>query len=206
MNKITLAFISSAILLTGCSTMDAQDCQSANWEMIGMKDGENGKLLSTFGEYSQQCNEFGVNANRQLYEKGRDYGLTTFCTKDRGFSEGRQQNQNNNVCPAPLQSAFNQGYGIGLKYAAISREISNIESEIWSLNDAIKDKNKALEKQEKQLDQQEDVVAATKAYLKDFKKAQKRITKWKVQIEQLKHELAVQEYQYQELVNQFGYQ
>lgn len=185
--------------------MDAQDCQTANWEMLGMKDGENGKLLSRFGQYSQQCNAFGINANRQMYEKGRAAGLKTFCTQDKGFNEGRRKNENNNVCPSRLQEDFNTGFNIGLKYAAIDSEISYIESEIWTLKESIQDKKRTLDKQEAQLEQQEDVVAATKAYLKDFKRGQKQIAKWQRQIEHLKQDLAVMEYRYQKLVDQYGY-
>ena len=210
MKQLSMLTLSACLVgvfgLSGCATMNAEDCQNANWELIGMKDGEQGELLSTFGDYAQQCREFGIDANRALYEKGRTTGLSTFCTKDNGFYQGKRNKVNNSVCPGKAQTRFNEGYAIGQEYFVLNQEISTLESRIRSNLKATEKLVKKLSKQKEQIAQQEDKNAATNKYLDDYATGQKKIAQWEVQIDLAKQELAVKKYQYGELVKQYGYQ
>src|SRR5688572_32524746 len=97
-------------LLAGCATLDKDQCLRANWYAIGLEDGARGQPLERLGTHRRACAEHGVAANPERYVAGRNEGLKTFCTYERGFSHGRSGHADAGACPAPLAAGFRSGY------------------------------------------------------------------------------------------------
>jgi len=112
-----IIFFSLTMLVTfflgGCSTLSKADCITMDWFELGRTDGLEGKLRSTFQEYSKPCIKHGVVPNRKAYYEGHDKGLTVYCSRENGFDSGKKGLPYNPVCPE--DSLFRTGYDEGIK-------------------------------------------------------------------------------------------
>ena len=100
-------------LLVGCASMDRTECVNANWYAVGLEDGARGQPLERLGAHRRACAEYGVSPDAERYAAGRNEGLKSFCTYERGFAEGRSGHTNAGVCPATLAGGFQSGYQRG---------------------------------------------------------------------------------------------
>lgn len=103
--------------LTGYYSLSAEQCQTADWEMLGYEDGDSGKSLGLLGKHQESCGRFGIfidqDAYHKGYEKGRDAYIARYCTPDNGYQIGRKGKNYKNICPAELQVDFVQAYERG---------------------------------------------------------------------------------------------
>lgn len=119
------------VLLSACASISAEECLAADWYSIGVEDGAKGYTMSRLGAYRKDCAEVGVAPDADEYSRGRDVGLQSFCTYDRGFNEGKMGRYNSAVCPAgPLQAAFNEGYMAGRYVYDTTQTINRLENQL----------------------------------------------------------------------------
>ena len=70
---------------------------------------------------------------------GRNEGLKSFCTPERGYSEGRAGHAYAAGCPEPLAGSFLGGYRRGRELHDLHRQLSTLESEIARSKKALTD-------------------------------------------------------------------
>ena len=58
------------IQMSGCATLNESECQSANWEIIGLEDGSKGRNTSYIGEHREACSEYRIAPDLTSYIKG----------------------------------------------------------------------------------------------------------------------------------------
>lgn len=75
MKTVLLSFI--CLTLSGCVTMDAAECRSANWYDVGFRDGLFGMQRMDI-TYDEQCAKSGAKLDRAAYAKGWQEGLWEF--------------------------------------------------------------------------------------------------------------------------------
>src|SRR5688572_14241675 len=78
-----------ACLLAGCASLDKDECRNADWYAIGLEDGARGRTVERLGDHRRACAEHGVAPQSERYVAGRNEGLKSFCTYERGYSQGR---------------------------------------------------------------------------------------------------------------------
>jgi len=117
-------------LLTGCAGMDRNQCVSANWYAIGLEDGARGQPLERLGTHRRACAEHGIATDAERYVAGRNEGLKSFCTYERGFSHGRGGHAYGGACPAPLAAAFQAGYQRGHELYELHRSLNEVQKQI----------------------------------------------------------------------------
>jgi Protein of unknown function (DUF2799) len=117
-------------LLSGCASMDRGECVSANWYAIGLEDGARGQPLERLGTHRRACSEHGVAPDAQRYVAGRNEGLKSFCTYERGFTQGRGGHAYGGTCPAPLAAAFQSGYQRGRELYDLHRSLNEVQKQI----------------------------------------------------------------------------
>jgi hypothetical protein len=145
MKSIFLILI--AVVVSSCTTLSKEDCQTMNWDERGKSDALKGKTSKVFADYSQTCNKHGVAVNPDEYAKGRDRGLRLFCTYENGQQFGREGKSYNKVCPQNLEIEFLKGYHIG------KREYE------------IEQKEKVLERRKQELEKKEAKLKSRQAIL-----------------------------------------
>ncbi len=202
--RITFASL-LALWLGGCATMSEEECLVADWHGIGFEDGAAGQPVAQLGRRREACAEHGVQPDTSAYRAGRNEGLEHYCTEMRGFRLGRAGGNYNGVCPADLEGLFLHAYEAG-------REIYVARSAVNSVAGAIGDR---AEEREHILDDITGMSArlisdeATReeriTLLADIARLKERHTELGIEIEDLEHELALREAEYQEVQRRSPY-
>ena len=126
------------MVLSACASISEEECLAADWYSIGVEDGSKGYPMSRIGNYRKDCAEVGVAPDADEYAEGRDYGLETFCTYERGYSEGKRGFSNKAVCPpGQLEAEFMQGYKAGHYIYGVNQQIRSLERDLAEVNQEV---------------------------------------------------------------------
>jgi hypothetical protein len=133
--KNYLVFAICLIALNGCASMSKSECANANWELRGLKDGQEGSPLSLLSRHAKACAKVDVFPNQAMYLEGHAKGARLYCTPRNGLSEGRDNQDYNDVCPIDLEASFLSSFidGLELKASEIQRNESDAESKLYRL-------------------------------------------------------------------------
>lgn len=134
-----IAPIFTLLILQGCASMSADECLTANWELIGLEDGSQGYELAKIGRHRKACAEHGVSPDLQAYEIGHKRGVRTYCTWDKGFAKGKSGGDYNGICPADLEIEFVSGLSSGREIYDLNRQLQATRSDMAELEDNIVD-------------------------------------------------------------------
>jgi Protein of unknown function (DUF2799) len=127
---LLLVFPLLLLVLAGCASLDKDECRSADWYAIGLEDGARGRPVERLGDHRRACAQHGVAPQPERYLAGRNEGLKTFCTYERGFSHGRQGQAYAGGCPAQLAAGFQAGYQTGRELHELERRHAEVGKEI----------------------------------------------------------------------------
>lgn len=137
--------------LSGCATMNGDECATSDWTAIGYEDGARGYTTERFGQHRKACAKHGITPNFTAYQTGRDQGLVEYCQPGRGFDVGSSGGQYNGVCSANLEGdfldAYNAGYQLYSLRSNVNRATSSInakERELERIEDKVRHKEAAL--------------------------------------------------------------
>jgi hypothetical protein len=125
------------LLISGCASLDRDECVNADWYAIGLEDGARGRALERLGDHRRACAKHNVTPNAERYLAGRNEGLKSFCTYERGYSEGRAGRAYSSACPQP--ESFLAGYQRGRELHELNRRLAELEKEIGRIKTALKD-------------------------------------------------------------------
>jgi len=114
------------LALAGCAgSMNAKECQSADWRAIGFEDGAKGRDAAYIGNRRKACGEHGVAIDFAAWQGGRAEGLAQFCRPLTGYRLGSRGYAYRGVCPPDLEpsflSAHADGYGLYERRLAVQR-------------------------------------------------------------------------------------
>jgi len=126
-----------SLLVAACASMDKDECRTADWYGIGLEDGARGRAVERLGEHRRACAKHNVTPDTARYIAGRNEGLRTFCTYDRGYAEGRAGHAYNAGCPDPAN--FLAGYQRGRELHELQRRLAEVDKEIARIKTALKD-------------------------------------------------------------------
>ena len=131
------AMLVGLLILSGCASLSAEECLAADWYTIGVEDGSRGQPVSRIGAHRKACAEVGVQPDMARYNDGRAFGLQSFCTRERGYSEGENGRSYSGVCPPHLEPIFMQGYLAGQDRYRLKQDIRRLESELAAVNEEV---------------------------------------------------------------------
>ena len=121
------------VLLSGCATLNKQECLNADWYSIGYVDGARGYPASRIGKHRQACAEFSVRPDFDQYDKGRIAGLVEYCNPRNGYWLGTKGVVYSGVCPKNLEGAFIVAYQQGKNVYEMEGQIKTGEKELRGL-------------------------------------------------------------------------
>jgi hypothetical protein len=133
--RINMIYVLPVMLLTllvlsACASLSKEECLAADWYTIGVEDGSRGYAVSRIGAHRKACAEVGVQPDMARYSEGRSFGLQSFCTRERGYSEGENGRSYRGVCPPHLEPIFMQGYLAGQDVYRVKKDIRRLEGEL----------------------------------------------------------------------------
>jgi len=146
--KISASTILACLaLLSGCSTLSEQECRSADWYLLGVKDGKQGELASLLDEHKESCTRYGIRPDENRYLAGREAGLKQYCQPGNAFSSGMNGEEYKGVCPPDVDAAFRRNntaalevYNSRKKIEEIDRQLSRKEHELTEKDTPEKEK------------------------------------------------------------------
>ena len=174
------------LLMTGavasCQTLSKEECQIADWEVIGRNDGAAGyNPQDRFAGHVKACSRIGVAPDQTLWQRGFDQGLRNYCTPMNGLAAGRAGKSYANVCPGNSSEGFLRGYNLGKSAYSKEDEIRGIESSIRSLEYEIS-------RLEKDARKESDRLRLEQIY-NDIRSNERRIGDYRRDIDRLRFEL-----------------
>jgi hypothetical protein len=117
--------------------MDKDECLSADWYAIGLEDGARGRAVERLGDHRRACAKHNVAPDPARYVSGRNEGLKSFCTYERGLSEGRAGHAYGAACPEASQ--FVAGYQRGREQYDLHRRLNEVNQDIARVKAALKE-------------------------------------------------------------------
>lgn len=127
------------LLAAGCASLGKDECITADWYAIGLEDGARGRAVERLGDHRRACAKHNVAPNAERYVAGRNEGLKSFCTPERGYSEGRAGHAYAAGCPAPLAGNFLAAYQRGRELHELNRQLDALEAQIGRSKKALTD-------------------------------------------------------------------
>ncbi|WP_129775762.1 DUF2799 domain-containing protein [Peristeroidobacter soli] len=141
-NYPSFARASVAVLLvaiSGCATMDREECLTVDWRTIGFEDGVAGHSADRIGEHRKACAKHGVTPDLTAYQEGRAEGLREFCTPSNGFRLGSRGGSYSGICPADLDPAFADAFQDGHQLYTLESRLSNVSYRLDSARSELHD-------------------------------------------------------------------
>lgn len=117
-------------VVSGCATMSADECATADWRTIGYEDGAKGHEASAISRHRKACAKHGVTADFDAYEQGRREGLRQYCRPANGYKAGRKGATYGGVCPADMEGEFLAAYEDGYGHFRLESDVQNIQRDI----------------------------------------------------------------------------
>lgn len=151
--KYISVFICTSILVSSCSTLNKEECKTANWKTIGYEDGTKGYPASRIGQHRSACAEYGIQPNLSAYTTGRKQGLTHYCIPSTGYKKGLYGYTYNGVCVGYNEPAFLDAYYYGLDIYKAKRVLNKIKS------DYTKEQNYILSLESELHEKEHDIVS-----------------------------------------------
>jgi hypothetical protein len=126
------------ITLSGCATMDRDECLTVDWRTVGFEDGVAGYSGDRIGQHRKACAKHGVAPDLTAYQTGRDEGLREYCVPANGFRLGSQGGSYGGVCPSDIEAGFTNAYQSGRQLYTLQSRLSNVTHRIKEKRDALR--------------------------------------------------------------------
>ena len=127
------------VVLSGCATMQEDECRTADWRDVGLRDGLVGRPSSVLADYHEACSKHGVDPDSELYREGRAEGLAEYCVLDNAAPEGLAGRRYQNVCPVDIDRSFRQLNDAGYAVYDVRDEMDDVYGKIDSLENELAD-------------------------------------------------------------------
>ncbi len=178
----------SLLLLCSCASMNQSECLNANWQMIGLEDGAQGRTLAYVGNHRKACAEYGISPDLEQYQAGHTRGLQQFCTYARGFALGQRGSRDPNVCPPQLSGDFRFGHQRGLEIYRLNRELQQTRSTLQQNIARQQDLLEEVEYMEGLIISRKTRESERALLLMEVKEAQTEIGRLEVEADLLRHQ------------------
>ena len=181
------------VALSGCATMNRDECLTVDWRTVGFEDGVAGYSGDRIGEHRKACAKHGVTPDLSAYQAGREEGLREYCVPVNGFRLGSQGGGYSGMCPADLDPAFADAYESG-------RQLHTLQSRLSSVSYALDSKRGALHDAESDIVTRSAVAISSGATgeeraqaVLDVKNLGERVGRLKAEIRQLEEDRVYRE-------------
>lgn len=133
--------LSCLILLSGCSTLSEQECRHADWQRLGVRDGQQGKFVGLLDEHIKSCTQYGVRPDERQYLAGREAGLQQYCQLGNAFRIGMNGEAYTGVCPLDVDAKFRRNNVAALEVYNSKRKMEDIYYQLSRKERELAEKN-----------------------------------------------------------------
>jgi hypothetical protein len=136
------------LTLTGCATLNENQCLTADWGELGRQDGRAGYTAARLAEHREACLKHGVRPDEQRYADGRAQGLHDYCILDNAIREGINGRRYQSVCPSGIDHDFRDLNDAAYRVYIARKDIVAIDNALDSLERELRN-TKTSEKRRK---------------------------------------------------------
>jgi hypothetical protein len=185
--SVLAACLLATLSLSGCATLNEQECRTADWRTVGYEDGVAGYTGDRIGQHRKACAKYGVTADLTRYQQGRADGLREYCQPTKGFQLGESGSSYNGVCPAESSDAFLDAYDAGRQLYSLRQRVTDVNNDIREHRDDLEETREEVEKHTRFIASNESTGEQRVKALADLKRAQERIGRLKAEMRQLEY-------------------
>ena len=127
--KLKMILLSSVLMLNGCAIMSKNECLSANWALIGQKDGFNGNG-SFKQKRAQACVKHNSILDNEAYTRGYKKGLKNYCNPQTIFDYALQGRGTYESCPMEMQNNLRPFYNVANNFYLANKNLKSLEDTI----------------------------------------------------------------------------
>src|SRR5690606_10220392 len=190
------------VVLSGCATMNKNECRNADWDLIGFEDGSGGYALDRVGEHRKACAKVDVVPDMTAYERGHAKGARQYCTSERGYREGVNGGNYRGICPADLAPEFTRAYRDGQNLYAVKRQMNATASALSGYRARVEQLHTIIADHERAIVDSRSSSVARRESLAAIKDMQQEITELEVNSVAADQELMLLQGDYQSLLQQ----
>lgn len=121
------------MLLSGCAAMSERECATADWQALGFYDGTEGGSDTLLLERIEACQSHQIGVDEVAYDRGRDKGISRYCTRSGGLRIGEQGGDYSAVCSGEGEQAFLAGFEIGQSTYRLQHRVDQLSSRLLSI-------------------------------------------------------------------------
>lgn len=125
-----LSIMMLLLVVTGCATLNKDQCQQGDWFGIGFSDGVSGETMDRMARHNEACAEYGIGVNSQQYMAGRAQGLNTYCRLDNAFNTGLSGQRYQRVCPPSIDGVFDRYNSAAYDVYELRNESNSIDNRL----------------------------------------------------------------------------
>ncbi len=195
-----LVLLAMAVAISGCATMNADQCAMSDWHAVGYEDGSRGYTSARFGQYSKACAKHGVAPDFQAYQVGRKEGLVEYCQPARGYNLGASGGAYHGVCDVAMEEEFLDAYRVGSQLYTLRSNVNRVNSQIASRESTIASNLDKIQEKEAALISVDTAMEDRVLILADLKRLAEEQGELEAEIdvliaERADHEAALAEYE-----------
>lgn len=138
---ITAAFCAAmvaSLFLAGCATLNKNECQTVDWEQLGLQNGQGGQPESYIAEHQKACAQYKLPVDTAKWEAGWQKGIRNYCTPANGLAVGQQGRTDASMCPADQMQQFSYYNQIGGRVYSARTDMESARSELDQISEDIK--------------------------------------------------------------------
>jgi hypothetical protein len=128
------------LALSACASLSEDECRTADWRELGVRDGRAGYTAARLAEHREACVKHGVHPDEKRYGEGRKEGLRAYCQLDNAVREGLAGRRYQNVCPTGTDRNFRDLNDAAYAVHQARKEIESIDSRISSLENELRER------------------------------------------------------------------
>jgi len=108
-----LASLAALTALSSCATMNEDQCNVADWRIMGQSDGSRGLAQTHVARHQEACGKFGIAVDATAWQSGWEEGIRRHCTFENGMTIGKEGRTATNACPIDMASDYTSAYTAG---------------------------------------------------------------------------------------------
>ncbi len=202
---ISVLAVLAATTVSGCATMNENECLYSDWAAIGYEDGARGMPGDRIGEHRKACAKHGITPDLAAYQNGREQGLQEYCRPENGFRVGSSGGALPAVCSGKQSASFNEAYREGRELYTLQAKVRRADNQIRTRKAELDDITKDLAASEALLIAEGTTSDERAQALAETKRLHQRQGELEAEILQLEREKALSQQALTEFQSQLTY-
>lgn len=173
--SLLAAMLTLLLTIAGCASLSKQECQQADWYLIGVEDGARGYDIEHIGRHREACARVEVVPDIERYRAGLAEGHSRYCTEQKGYAVGASGGQHQNVCTGEMAAVFNTAYSHGREYYRLKQAVTDLEGQLEDYHQSLEALAEEAAYHEEQLLHHARTSEQRRSHLQDIRDIERRI-------------------------------